>query len=58
MKPEEEQQASIDLSTLSTDELALMLKLVESGRLKAVPDQSPDAPSQIEGEAEQPAEEG
>ena len=34
-KPEELAQAQIDLSTLSAAELAIMVKLVESGRLRA-----------------------
>ena len=33
-KPEDVQQAQIDLSTLSEAELAIMVKLVESGRLR------------------------
>jgi hypothetical protein len=47
-KPEEQQQASIDLSALTDSELALLLKLVESGRLRAAPDVVPG--TEIEGE--------
>lgn len=37
-KPEDAQQASIDLSSLSAEELAIMVRLVQSGRLKAAPE--------------------
>jgi hypothetical protein len=47
-KPEEQYQASIDLSALTDGELALLLKLVESGRLRAAPDAVPG--TEIEGE--------
>jgi hypothetical protein len=38
MKPEEQQKASIDLTSLSDAELALLMKLVDSGRLRAMPE--------------------
>jgi hypothetical protein len=47
MKPEEQQQARIDLSALSGPELQLLLRLVQSGRLRSAPEQ--DEASVIEG---------
>jgi hypothetical protein len=47
-KPEEQHQASIDLSALTDSELALLLKLADSGRLRPAPDAQPD--NEIEGE--------
>jgi hypothetical protein len=47
-KPEEQHQASIDLSALTDGELALLVKLAESGRLRAAPDVVPG--TEIEGE--------
>jgi hypothetical protein len=49
MKPEEERQAHIDLSSLKAEELAIMVRLVESGRLRSQEDDQP--PPTIEGEA-------
>jgi hypothetical protein len=49
-KPEENAQATIDLSGLTAEELAIMVKLVQSGRLKASDD--PSTPTVIEGKAE------
>lgn len=49
-KPEENTQASIDLSGLTAEELAIMVKLVQSGRLRA--SDEPAAPAVIEGTAE------
>ena len=37
-RPEDAQQAQIDLSSLSAEELAIMVRLVQSGRLKAAPE--------------------
>ena len=48
-KPEEHREASIDLSTLTNAELALLVKLVESGRLRATPDTVPANETEIEG---------
>jgi hypothetical protein len=50
-KPEDAQQASIDLSSLSAEELAIMVRLVQSGRLKAAPEDTV-AGETIEGKAE------
>jgi hypothetical protein len=36
-KPEEQQQTHIDLTMLTTAELAILVKLAESGRLRSVP---------------------
>jgi hypothetical protein len=47
-KPEEQHQASIDLSALTDAELALLLKLADSGRLRPAPDAQTD--DEIEGE--------
>ena len=49
-KPEENVQASIDLSGLTAEELAIMVRLVQSGRLKASDDPTP--PAVIEAKAE------
>lgn len=49
MKPEETEKTSIDLTTLTSAELALLVKLVESGRLRATPDAVPDTEVDIEG---------
>jgi hypothetical protein len=51
-KPEEQGQASIDLSQLSSAELAIMVRLVESGRLRAAPDAPGDAPAVIDAKPE------
>lgn len=51
MKPEEQEQARIDLSKLSDAELAVLLGLVQSGRLQTA-DDSGAAPTEIEGRAE------
>jgi hypothetical protein len=48
-QPEHEEQTSIDLSTLSNSELALLVRLVESGRLR--PAQPRADVDEIEGEA-------
>lgn len=52
MKPEEQAVAKIDLSALSGPELQLLMRLVESGRLKAAPE--PVEGEQIEGSATEP----
>jgi hypothetical protein len=49
-KPEEHQQASIDLSKLTGAELALLVKLADSGRLVAA-EEEPTEPPTIEGKA-------
>jgi hypothetical protein len=49
-KPEEVEQAHIDLTALTNAELALLVKLVESGRLRPVPDAEPT--SEIDGEVQ------
>jgi hypothetical protein len=49
MKPEEQTKAQIDLSKLSNAELALLMKLVEDGRLTALPDGPNEAPPVIDG---------
>jgi hypothetical protein len=41
-KPEEQQQVHIDLTTLSAVELAILVKLAESGRLRSVPSDGSD----------------
>jgi hypothetical protein len=41
-KPEEQQQVHIDLTTLTTAELAILFKLTESGRLRSVPSDGQD----------------
>jgi hypothetical protein len=48
MQPEHQEQASIDLTTLSAAELALLVRLVESGRLRPA---QPGDEHAIEGEA-------
>ena len=53
-KPEEVRQQVIDLSKLSNEELALLMKLVESGRLQPVP----ESPTEIDGEAQPAVEAG
>lgn len=55
-KPEEQQQASIDLSQLRGPELALLLKLVESGRLVAAAPDPGDVPEGGEGGDAGPAQ--
>ncbi|HEX3401070.1 MAG TPA: hypothetical protein VHT74_12165 [Acetobacteraceae bacterium] len=55
MRPEDGRKADIDLSALSNAELALLMELVASGRLRALPDPGPDA-GHIEGEV-QPSDE-
>jgi hypothetical protein len=52
MKPEENREASIDLSTLTDAELALLVKLVESGRLRPTPETV--AVAEIDGEVHTP----
>ena len=42
-------EASIGLSTLTDAELSLLVKLVESGRLRATPDAVPDTETEIDG---------
>jgi hypothetical protein len=44
-KPEEQQQTHIDLTMLTATELAILVKLTESGRLRSVPNDS-DTPSE------------
>jgi hypothetical protein len=41
--PEELRQAQIYLSTLNSAELALLMKLVDSGPLRAAPEPTPEA---------------
>ena len=48
-KPEEQQHAAIDLSALSNAELGLLMKLVESGRLRSAPEPTP---TEIKGEGQ------
>ena len=43
-RPEDNERVRIDLSSLTGPELAILLRLVESGRLKAIPADAPDAP--------------
>jgi len=50
-KPEEHKQASIDLSKLTGAELALLVKLADSGRLVAA-EEEPTEPLTIDAEAE------
>jgi hypothetical protein len=53
--PEEVEQQAIDLSGLSSEELAVMTKLVISGRLRATAgDRAPPGPDEIEGELRSP----
>jgi hypothetical protein len=47
LRPEETEKAEIDLRMLSDPELAVLAKLVESGRLRAASDAQPD--NEIEG---------
>jgi hypothetical protein len=47
--PEERHEASIDLSALSGSELGILLRLIESGRLRPTPDALPPAEAEIEG---------
>jgi hypothetical protein len=52
-KPEEQQQAHIDLSALSAEEMRIMLALAQSGRLRAIPgDGQSDAAPTIDAKAE------
>jgi hypothetical protein len=54
-KPEEVEQQAIDLRGLSLEELAVMTKLVLSGRLRAIAgDPAPPGPDEIEGELRSP----
>jgi hypothetical protein len=46
-KPEEQKQANIDLSTLSGSELALLVKLVDSGRLRCAEPETSDQPPPV-----------
>jgi hypothetical protein len=48
MKPEEQEKAQIDLSTLSAAELKILLDLVQSGRLRSAPEPA-SATGEIEG---------
>jgi hypothetical protein len=48
-QPEEQHEASVDLSALTDAELALLLKLADSGRLRPAPDAQPD--NEIKGVA-------
>jgi hypothetical protein len=47
MKPEEPERVQIDLSTLTDEELALLTKLVLSGRLRNAPVDEAEAASTI-----------
>src|SRR5262249_26475625 len=50
MRPEQDQKATIDLSTLSAGELKILLALVQSGRLRAAPEPASSA-GEIDGVA-------
>jgi hypothetical protein len=52
MKPEEHQQAHIDLSALTKAELDILLRLAQSGRLTNVPAESEDDAPIIQAKAE------
>jgi hypothetical protein len=49
MKPEEVEKAHIDLTLLTNAELALLVKLVDSGRMRATPDAVSTSETEIEG---------
>ncbi len=50
MRPEEQQQAKLDLSKLSDAELSILVKLVERGGLQPGPEPGEAAPQVIKGE--------
>jgi hypothetical protein len=52
--PEDNTQAHIDLSTLTASELAIMVKLVESGRLRPATEEPATEPPMIDAKAESP----
>lgn len=52
-KPEEHQQATIDLTTLTAAELQILVNLAQSGRLRAVPsDDAGEVPPAIDAKPE------
>ena len=46
-KPEEREQATIDLSHLTAEELKILVDLAQSGRLRAVPDDGTTDPAPV-----------
>jgi hypothetical protein len=51
-RPEDEPKAAFDLSSLSDAELALLIKLVESGRLRSVSSDPPGDGAVVEATAQ------